>query len=689
MWLSVKIKQQSKSDCGAASLASVAAHYGMRVPLSKIRLYSGTDSGGATLKGLVEAARRFGFLADGFKGERESLDKIPKPAIIHLKKDDGYLHYVVLTKSSASCFHIMDPLDGEIQRVPRETLLREWTGYLILLSPSVESKKLNFKEGTQISLLQWIKGLLAKRWMVLSGGIILSVLHLVSSLAVAIFIKYLLDDIIPSGGGDQLTKVSLLMALILLLSILISVTRSIMNINLSIETDRELITNYLRHLFRIPLPFFNTIKTGELTSRIYDIYRIRNLISETLPEAVIAFITLFVSLALLFLTESKLALLCLAFIPLYLTIYIIHDRLNKPLMRCSMERASRFQSVIIESLRSVSTIKNFSNERFAMARTSLKLEELNNTLSQTGKVSIYAGAAAEMVSKFIMLLILWSGGGAVIAGILTIGELISFYTIAALFTAPLQQIAFAISSVREGNVAATRYLDIMALEEECSGNGERVRADNLVVSNLSYSYPGRERLFENISFEIGQGKILLLRGESGCGKSTIAAILMLHMRPESGTVKVNGKNIFDFDPVGWRGSVSIVPQNPDLFGNTIKECIMDGVESNNHREIYEELCVELELNKIFESLPNGDATHPGEGGSLLSRGEQQRIAFARAVARKPSFLILDEATSSMDIRSEKIIERAIMKLKREGTLILIISHKSRSCLIADEIIDMR
>ncbi len=689
MWLSVKIKQQSKSDCGAASLASVAAHYGMRIPLAKIRLYSGTDSTGATLKGLVEAARRFGFLADGYKGEPESLDKIPKPAIIHLKKDDGYLHYVVITKSSPACFHIMDPLDGEIQRVSRETLLGEWTGYLILLSPTRSVDGPAKKEGTEISLLKWIKGLLAKRWMVISAGIVLAVMHLISSLAVAIFIKYLLDDIIPSGGENQLTKVSLLMALILLLSVLISVTRSVMNINLSIDTDRELITNYLRHLFRIPLPFFNTVKTGELTSRIYDVYRIRNLISETIPEAVVAFITLFVSMALLFITEGNLALLCLAFIPLYLTIYIIHDRLNKPLMRSSMERASRFQSSIIESLRSVTTIKNFGNERFAMARTALKLEDLNNTLSQTGKVSLFAGAAAEMVSKLIMLVILWSGGAAVIAGILTIGELVSFYTIAALFTAPLQQIASAISSFREGNVAATRYMDIMALEEESSGKGERVRVDNLTVDNLSYSYPGRELLFENLSFKIGRGKILLLRGESGCGKSTVASILMQHMRPEAGTVKVSGKSIFDFDPAGWRKGVSIVPQNPDLFGNTIKECIMEGVESNDYREIYEELCLDLELNKIFESLPNGDATHPGEGGSLLSRGEQQRIAFARAVARKPSFLILDEATSSMDIRSEKIIERAIMKLKSKETLILMISHKSRSCLIADEIIDMR
>ncbi|MDZ4058814.1 MAG: ABC transporter ATP-binding protein, partial [Bacteroidales bacterium] len=291
---------------------------------------------------------------------------------------------------------------------------------------------------------------------------------------------------------------------------------------------------------------------------------------------------------------------------------------------------------------------------------------------------------------------------AVISGVITPGELVSFYAISALFSTPLQQLASSISSFREGSVAASRLYDIMALEreEECENSLTPV-IQNLRLNNVSFGYPGRGLLFENLSFSLESGKILLLKGKSGCGKSTVASLIMKHLMPVSGEITANGKSLADIEAKNWRRSVSIVPQNPDLYGNTIYESIMDGADSafsqNDNQEIgksglseqFKELCRELDLDRIFDSLPNGPATHPGEGGALLSRGEQQRIAFARAVIRGPSLLILDEATSSLDSHSANIIDKIVVKLREKGVAILIISHKDSDLQIADKVIELK
>jgi ATP-binding cassette subfamily B protein len=701
MRLSVKIKQQERSDCGAASFASVAAHYGVSIPLTNIRLVSGTDSGGTSIKGLLEAAQHFGFKAEGYKGEEKSLHIIPLPAILHLRKSDGYLHFVVLTKRSPGYFHIMDPAEGDIIKVGVRELLSEWTGYLILISNS----DIKRESREYYSILSRFSSLIYKRRYDMLKSLLLSCLHIIASLSVALFIKHLLDDIIPYGESDYLVKVSLLMAAVICISVLISVIKSGIHIKLSVGADNELIGDYLDHLFKIPLPLFGIMKTGEITSRINDAYKIRNLITETIPDTLIASVTLVLSLIILLITDIRLSLICAASIPLFAAIYYISDRVNKPLMRSAMERAARFQSSVIDSIKSIATIKNFGNEQIAFARTKIRLEDLNRTLIKAGRTSVYTGAAAELTSKLMTLAVLWSGGAAVISGVITPGELVSFYAISALFSTPLQQLASSISSFREGSVAASRLYDIMAVEreEECENSLTPV-IQNLRLNNVSFGYPGRGLLFENLSFSLESGKILLLKGKSGCGKSTVASLIMKHLMPVSGEITANGKSLADIEAKNWRRSVSIVPQNPDLYGNTIYESIMDGADSefsqgNNQESIeseksrlseqFKELCRELDLDRIFDSLPNGPATHPGEGGALLSRGEQQRIAFARAVIRGPSLLILDEATSSLDSHSANIIDKIVVKLREKGVAILIISHKESDLQIADKVIELK
>lgn len=708
IWLSVKVKQKDRSDCGAAALASVAAHKGLKISVSLIRYLSGTDSSGTTIKGLKEAAQKLGLQAEAYRGTMDSLEKIPKPAILHLKKEDGYLHYVVLSKYKKGKFYIMDPALGELIKRPANKLLDEWTGILILFGNSTNIKT---DEQSNIQMLPHLKQLaqvICNKWKVFPVTLLISILHIAAMLATAFFIKELLDVVIPQGDLERLKILSAFMIAIIALSVILSILRSKILLKTSIHTDKKLISEYLEHLYHIPLPCFNSFKTGELTSRVSDVYRIRNLIAGTIPETIVALVTLFFSLIVLFALNSNLALLCTLFIPLYISIFLIHDRVNKPLLKKLMEKGSLLQSNIIENLRSMATIRNFGVESLALAKSGVKLKELNETIKSTGKAAIYAGEAADFTSRTLTVTVLWFGGIAVIAGKLTLGEMISFYTITAVFASPLQELASAFSSFREGFIASSRLYDILSLQKEIlevkypakqKDKNSNIQEEKyahylkkqseckIVAKELSFGYPGKSLLFENLSFTLESGKILLLSGGSGCGKSTVISLLMRHLKPVSGSLSWSGSNFDSLDK--WRRNIAVVPQNPDLYGQSIMECIMLGRKIEDDIDYFNSLTKELKLNKMADRLLYGFYTHPGEGGSMLSRGEQQRIAFARAAMKRAPVMLLDEATSSLDKESESLIKNSILRLKEEGHAILIISHDPQFRSIANQTISMK
>lgn len=702
IWLSVKVKQKDRSDCGAAALASVAAHYGFKVSVALIRYLSGTDSSGTTIKGLKEAAQKIGFQAEAYKGNIESLQKIPTPAILHLKKNDGFLHYVVLLNYKKRKFYIMDPALGEIIKTPIHELIKEWSGVLILFTntPKIESGK----EQSNLQILphlNQLKTIVRNKWRVFPVTLLISMLNIAAMLATALFIKELLDVVIPMGDSTRLKMLSIVMISIVAVSATLSFIRSKILLKTSIDTDQKLTSKYLEHLYHIPLPCFNSFKTGELTSRIGDVYRIRNLIAATIPESIVAIVTLLLSIIVLFKLNSRLALLTTLFIPIYISIFLLHDKINKPLMKRVMERASLFQSSVIESLKSMATIRNFGIESVALSRSGTRLKELNKTFETTGRAALVAGGAADFTSRSLSIAVLWFGGGAVIANTITLGEMVSFYTITALFSAPLQELAGSFSSFREGFIASSRLYDIISLQKESQEiispneqlTNERLTRkapqakSKIVAKNLSFGYPGRSLLFKDLSFTIESGKILLLNGGSGCGKSTVVSLILKHLEPVSGNIWWSGTHFNSIKK--WRENIAIVPQNPDLYGQSILECIMSGQELNNHIEYFNKLTQELQLDKMANRLPYGFATNPGEGGSLLSRGEQQRIAFARAAMKRAPVMLLDEATSSLDKESESLIRESVERLRKEGCAILIISHDPKFRLIANQTVTIQ
>ena len=688
------MRQNDRSDCGAAALASVAAHKGIYLPLSEIRHYSGTDAGGTTLRGLIEAARRFGLNAEGYKGSAESLPKIPKPAILHLRKEEGYLHYVVLSRNSGKKYHIMDPADGSLTATTEEKLCSEWTGYLILFEGSSNRDKANkgIKFSPVIAAL-WRQVISHKKEIITI--IILTLINTAIALSLAIFIKELTDTVIPSGNPAKVAKFAMVLSIVVISGVLLSVFRSQFALKFALKADITLINRYLNHLYHMPLPYFSTFRIGELTSRITDAYRVRELIADRLPGAAIALLTLALSIIVLGFTDKKLTLLCSLFMPLYIAVYYLHDRINRPLMKKSMESSALFQSSVIESIRSVATLKNFGLEKIAANKNSVRLTQFCKTLEKSGKTAVVAGGASDFVSKALMVSLLWVGGVAVASNQITLGQLLAFYSVTALFSTPLQQLASTLSGIREGIISAHRLFDLMEIKrelpecEEFQNIKEAVASSSrnnlkLCLKNISYKYPGKASLIENLSFEAASGTLILIKGASGCGKSTLLSLIMRHFEPDKGEIEIDGKPISTISLKQWRQMVAMVPQDPGLFGETVQECILPGVPEWMDKERAADKLKELADKLGMEPLN----TRIGEGGTWLSRGQQQRVAFARAIIRESPVLLLDEATSSLDLQSKRVIEGAVQQVLSQGCIVIMISHEETLLLKPNKVINI-
>jgi ATP-binding cassette subfamily B protein len=682
MGYSVKIRQHDISDCGVACLASISAYYGLKLSLAKLRLFSNTDKNGTTIKGITEAARKFGFDAQAYSGRVASLYRIPKPTILHLQKRDGLLHFIVLYKIHNGFLHVMDPLDGNMHRLKMEELLEEWSGKLITMAPGSEFERGNTGINTGERLLK----IIVANKKALINAFLLSSLYIITAFGITLFVKQIIDKIIPGREAGMLNSLAIAMLLLFLLSFFLSWTRSMLLLKTGITTDKKIIGDYIRHMVTLPQQFFDLRTTGEITSRVSDAFKIRSLVTETLIGIAISVSTLALSLALMFIISVNLAYTAILFVPLYYLIYKVYDMYNKKVYRKIMEQGAVFENTLIETIRTQKAIKYFGNESFSSGRTVSRLSELCDTLFKSGRFGTGAGGAAELVSRVLTILILWFGGRFLMAGELTLGELISFFTIISLFSAPLSELIGVNSLLREGMIAAERLFEIMELDAEPSSGGitpDLSSAEAIRFEGVAFSYPGRATIFKEMNIELRRGEITALNGESGSGKSTVAALIMRMYQPQSGTIKADGINIEHINLSHWRSSVSIVPQNPELFDATIMENIAPG-EADPDIERILKLCDELNISEFVVNLPLGFETRTGENGSRLSRGQQQRIAMARALYRNCGILILDEATSSLDKESEETIIGAILREKEKGRIILMISHSDISSKISDK-----
>jgi len=678
------IKQHDITDCGAACLASISSYYNLQIPIARIRQYAGTDKKGTNVLGLIEAAEKLGFEAKGVRGELDSLFKIPKPAIAHIIVKEQLHHYVVIYEVTKEYIIIMDPGDGKIHKKTNEEFLKEWTGVLVLLMP-----KEDFATGNEkVSVLKRFWCLLKPHKFVLLQAFIGAVIFTLLGFSTSIYIQKITDYVLVGGNTKLLNLLSVIMLVLLLLQIIIGVFKDVFLIKSGQQIDARLILGYYKHLLKLPQQFFDTMRVGEIISRINDAVKIRAFINEVSLSLTVNILIVCFSFGIMFLYYWKLALIILLVIPLYLVVYIIINKLNKKTERKIMESSAELESQLVESLNSVGTIKRFGLESFANINTETRFIGLLNIGYKSALNSIFSGTSTTFIAQLFTIILLWSGSYFVIEREITPGELLSFYAIIGYFMNPVASLIGANKQIQNALIAADRLFEIMDLERE--ENIEKVvlkkeKIGNIEFRNVAFRYGNRVQVFTDLNLKIKKGNSTAIVGESGSGKSTLISLLQNLYPIQRGRITIGDLDLKYIQHESLRELVSIVPQKIDLFSGNIIDNIAVGDFSPN-MELIIEICKSTGILEFIESMPNGFNTYLGENGATLSGGQKQRIAIARALYKQPEVLVLDEATSSLDSTSENYIQKAIEILRVKKKTIIIIAHRLSSVINADEIV---
>lgn len=605
--MSIEIKQHDITDCGAACLASIAAHYGLLMPIARIRQIASTDRRGTNVLGVTTAAEKLGFSAKGVKALNQDgtkkiapLQKIPLPAIAHVLIDGRLSHYVVIYKVTDKWLRIMDPAVGKVEKWNFEKFEQTWTGILILMLPDDSV----FQKGSEkVSIMNRFLYLLKPHKAVIIQAIFGAVIYTILGLATSVFVQKIIDYVLPDNNANLLNLMGVVMVCILILSLIINYCKSIFIFKTGQKIDARLILGYYKHLLKLPQSFFDNMRTGEIISRIGDAMKIRSFINETLVSLIVSVFTILFAFGLMFTYYWKLALIILIIIPLYAFIYYLYNRVNKKTQRKIMENAADLESHLVESLNAVGTIKRFGMETFANTKTETRFITLLDSIYRSGVNALISTSATGFIAQAFTIILLWAGSYFVFDKEITPGELLSFYALIGYFIGPIGSLIGMNLAIQDAKIAADRLFEIMDLKQEDTEQKidlERSRIGDIVFENVRFAYGTRTEVFEDFNLTISKGEITAIVGESGSGKSTLAALLQNIYPITGGSIKLGDINIKHIESDSLRQLISVVPQKIDLFEGSI----IDNIALGDYEPDMQKSSIYVQLSALPDLLIN-------------------------------------------------------------------------------------
>ncbi len=487
-------------------------------------------------------------------------------------------------------------------------------------------------------------------------------------------------------------KVALGLVVILFLQSIFSFFRLSLFINFTENTLANLRMALYGNLIKLPMSFFSQKRVGELNSRLSaDISQIQDTLTSTIAEFLRQFILIIGGVIFLAIISIKLTLMMLSIVPLVAIAAVIFGRFIRKYSKKTQDMIAESQVIVEETLQGISNVKAFANEWYEMARYTVKIREIVKVAIKGGQYRGYFASFIIFCLFGSIVAVVWFGVTLIISGEMQdVGQLISFVLYSIFVGASFGGIAELYAQIQKAIGATERVFELLEEIPEAinSNKNNALTKINGTVSfqNVAFSYPSRKEIqvLKNVSFNAGFGQKIALVGPSGAGKSTISSLLLRFYDIESGKILIDGKDIFDYDLETLRGNMSIVPQDVILFGGSIRENIAYGKPDATDTEIFK-AAEQANALQFVNGFPEKFDTLVGERGIKLSGGQRQRIAIARALLKNPAILILDEATSSLDSESEKLVQEAL-EILMEGRTSIIIAHRLSTIRSADKIL---
>ena len=577
------------------------------------------------------------------------------------------------------------PSTGRVS-FPLQDLIGDQPGTRILsLSPGrdAQKRKLGFS---------WFFPQIRKYRRSLIEVLIASLVLQLLNLAQPLVLQQIFDKVIIQQNLDTLYTLGFVLLGASLFQGLIGAVRTYLFSDTTNRIDIALGAQVIQHLLRLPLNYFDRRPVGELQTRIAELGNIRQFLTGNLLTLVLDSLFSVIYIAVMLIYSGVLTAVTLGVIPLFLGLTLVASPAIRSQLRKAAERNAATQSLLVESLSGVQTIKAQNAENNVRWQWQRRYSAYMSEQFRSILIGVSAGTIGSFLTQLTGLLTLWVGAYLVIQGDLTVGELIAFRIISGYVVGPLLNLATSWQSFQGVALSIERLSDVVDSPEE-GGDTDIEQlplppvSGEVVFNDVDFKFKdGSPMVVNNVSFSIEAGSFVGIVGRSGSGKSTIMKLLPRLYAPVSGRILIDGFDINKLQLGSVRRQIGIVPQDSLLFDGTIKDNISLTSPNSSPDDIVAAARVACAHDFIMD-LPEGYATRVGERGSGLSGGQRQRIAIARAVLQRPSLLILDEATSALDYLTER---QVCLNLKKEfeGSTVFFITHRLSTIRSADHILMM-
>lgn len=569
----------------------------------------------------------------------------------------------------------------------KERFSSEWTGVAIFLAPEPSYKPHKDKKNGLMSFLPLIFRQRALIFYIVLASLLVTLINIGGSY----YLQGILDEYIPNQMKSTLGIISIGLIITYILQQMMSFSRDYLLTVLSQRLSIDVILSYIRHIFELPMSFFATRRTGEVISRFTDANSIIDALASTILSLFLDVSILTIVGGVLLVQNTNLFLLSLISVPIYIIIIFAFMKPFEKMNNDVMQSNSMVSSAIIEDINGIETIKSLTSEESRYQKIDSEFVDYLDKSFKLSKYSILQTTLKQGAQLILNIVILWFGAQLVMNGHISVGQLITFNTLLSYFTNPLENIINLQTKLQSAKVANNRLNEVYLVESEFSNSqtltDSQFLTGDIRFEDLSYKYGfGRDTL-SDINLTIKQGDKVSLVGISGSGKTTLAKMIVNFFEPYKGRITINNNDLKLIDKKTLRQHINYLPQQAYIFSGSILENLTLGANQLISQEDIIRACEIAEIRQDIEQMPMGYQTELSDGAGL-SGGQKQRIALARALLTKAPVLILDEATSGLDVLTEKKVIDNLMAMA-DKTIIFVahrlsISERTNQVIVLDQ-----